>query len=425
MKKINVAIMGLGTVGGGTYEILTENRELIASTHGVDVEVVKILDKSVDRITMRGLPVSLAVTDLDEILKDKSISIVVETMGGVEPAKTFITKALLAGKSVVTANKELLSKHWPELEKAAKKGKAGLYFEASCVGGVPIIRTLTESMQANRLSELMGIINGTTNYILTKMTEDGMSYDAALKEAQALGYAEFNPTADVDGYDAMYKLSILSSLAFNTCIPYNEIYREGITGITQRDIRIGKDMGYTLKLLAIGRRAGNKVEARVHPTFVPNDHPLASVRGAFNAVFLKGDFVDDIMLYGRGAGARPTGSAIVSDIIYCALRETPLYTSFENNGKVAQDMEIAPDFSSKYYLALSALDKPGILAQITGILGKHGISISKMQQDESDDEFAEIILLTHHTKEKSVQAAVEELKSLSGVIKINGLIRVI
>ena len=219
MKKINVAIMGIGTVGGGTYEILTKNRDFLRKTQGVDFEVTKVLDKNLERIRSFGIPDGKAASSVDEIAADKDISIVVETMGGVEPAKTFIEKVLRAGKSVVTANKELVSKHWPDLEAAAKKGGAGLYFEASCVGGVPIIRALQEGLQANKVDSLVGIINGTTNYILSKMTDEGVSYADALKEAQQLGYAEFNPTADVEGFDAAYKLSILSSLAFHTCIP--------------------------------------------------------------------------------------------------------------------------------------------------------------------------------------------------------------
>ena len=310
-KKVNVAILGLGTVGGGTYDILTQNHDMIVRTQGLDFCVRRILDRDRDRVVARGVSPDAVTCNIDDIVNDKEIDVVVETMGGVEPAGSFIAKLLESGKTVVTANKELIGKCWHKLEPIAKAHGAGLYFEASCVGGVPIIRTLNESMQANHICELYGIINGTTNYILTKMTEEGLSYETALREAQQLGYAEFNPSADVDGFDAVYKLAILSSLAFHTSIPYTHIYREGITRITADDIKSANELGYVVKLLAIGRREGNRIEARVHPTFVPKDHPLASVRGAFNAVLLTGDFVDDIMLYGRGAGARPTGSAIV------------------------------------------------------------------------------------------------------------------
>ena len=242
MKKLKVAIMGLGTVGGGTYDVLTRNREVIKSGYGVDVEVVKILDKSPKRLADKGASEKLFAANIDEIVSDPDISVVVETMGGLEPAGSFIIKALESGKSVVTANKELLSKRLDELLASADKGGSGLYIEASCVGGVPIIRTLTESMQANRVTELTGIINGTTNYILTKMSEEGDDYAYALGEAQKLGYAEFDPTADVEGFDAAYKLSILASLAFHTRIPLDKIYREGISKITSRDISVGKSM---------------------------------------------------------------------------------------------------------------------------------------------------------------------------------------
>ncbi|MCI9518249.1 MAG: homoserine dehydrogenase [Clostridia bacterium] len=421
MKKIKVAIMGLGTVGGGTYEVLTRNRDVIASGYGVDAEVVKVLDRSEDVLVSRGVPAEKFAGNIDEIIKDDDISVVVETMGGLEPAGTFIIKALKSGKSVVTANKELLAKRFDELEEAAKEGGAGLYFEASCVGGVPVIRTLTDSMQANRITEIMGIINGTTNYILTKMSEDGLTYAAALKEAQKLGYAEFDPTADVEGFDAAYKLSILASLAFHTRIPLSGIYREGISKVTPKDIAVGRSMGYTLKLLAIGRKnADGSAEARVHPAFVPESHPLSSVRGAFNAVFLKGDFVDEIMLYGRGAGAHPTASAIVSDIIYCADREEPLRLDFKNG-----EASLADDFSSEYYLSLTVADKPGILASITKVFGDCGISIGKMQQQVSAAGQAEIIILTHTTKESAVRTATERLESLGGVKKLNTTLRVI
>ena len=426
MKTVNVAIMGIGTVGGGTYEILKKNRAHIKKTQGVDIAVTKILDRSAELIEKRTGNKNIATTNLDDIISDDSISIVVETMGGVEPAKTFIKKALAAGKSVVTANKELISKHWSELEQTAKAGGAGLYFEASCVGGVPVIRTLTESIQGDNVLEIMGIINGTTNYILTKMTEEGMSYSQALKGAQEKGFAEFDPTADVEGFDATYKLSILSSLAFHTCIPYTEIYREGISNISVSDIESAKDFGYTIKLLAIGKKKGNSVDVRVHPAFVPNSHPLASVRNEFNAVFLKGDSVDNIMLYGRGAGALPTGSAIVSDIVYCAKQAAPRYTDFDNNGKVNSPISIESDFKSKYYISLFVADKPGVLSKFTEVLGNNEISLnSVIQKGNADDGVVRIIFLTHETSEHAVRKAIEEIKQLKVVNSVDSIIRVI
>lgn len=424
MKTVYVAIMGLGTVGGGAYEILTANRDKIAAAYGVDVRVKKVLGRNEAKLRAKVEPGQVCL-DLDEILSDPEISIVVEVMGGVEPAKTFIEKAMKAGKSVVTANKELISKHWGKIEKVAKENGVGFYFEASCVGGVPIIRTLKESMQGDNIEMITGIVNGTTNYILTQMTEDGMDYDDALKMAQSLGYAEANPAADVEGYDAMYKLSILSSLAFHTCIPYTAIYREGITRLTKNDVEYGKRMGYTLKLLAIGKKNGNTVEVRVHPTFVKNSHPLASVSGAFNAVFIKGDFVDDVMLYGRGAGARPTGSAIVGDVVYCATHETPEYTDFDNNGKVADGIVIADDFMGKYYVALTVEDTAGALSRIADVWGRNGVSIASISQSGSGEGTVPIIIMTHSASENAVRASVKTLGELDCVKSVDSLIRVI
>ncbi|MCI8413579.1 MAG: homoserine dehydrogenase [Clostridia bacterium] len=422
-KKVNVAILGLGTVGGGTYDILTQNHDMIVRTQGLDFCVRRVLDRDRDRVVARGVSPDAVTCNIDDIVNDKEIDVVVETMGGVEPAGSFIAKLLESGKTVVTANKELIGKCWHKLEPIAKAHGAGLYFEASCVGGVPIIRTLNESMQANHICELYGIINGTTNYILTKMTEEGLSYETALREAQQLGYAEFNPSADVDGFDAVYKLAILSSLAFHTSIPYTHIYREGITRITADDIKSANELGYVVKLLAIGRREGNRIEARVHPTFVPKDHPLASVRGAFNAVLLTGDFVDDIMLYGRGAGARPTGSAIVSDVVFAAKRKTHEYTDFAVSDKPDAGMEIADDFTSKYYIALTACDRAGVLAQVAKILGDCGVSIGTILQKEGKGEHATITFLTHTASEKAVTEALARIEKLEYVRSIDSLVR--
>ncbi|MBP5356625.1 MAG: homoserine dehydrogenase [Clostridia bacterium] len=424
MKTVNVAIMGIGTVGGGTYEILTENHDLLLKTQGIDFKVKKVLDKDISRIKRFGIPESAFASSIEDIISDDEISVVVETMGGVEPAKTFIEKVLLSGKSIVTANKELIAKHWPSLEQAAKKGKAGLYFEASCVGGVPIIRALQEGLQANNIEKIIGIINGTTNYILTKMTEENMSYAAALKEAQNLGFAEFNPTADVDGFDASYTLSILSSLAFNTCIPITSVYREGITGITVEDIAAGKELGYVIKLLAIGKKNGTDVEVRVHPAFVPVSHPLASVGGSFNAVFVKGDFVDELMFYGRGAGARPTGSAIVSDIVYASKRTSPLYTTFENNGKLDGSVNISGDLTSNFYISVSVKDIPGVLSSIAGIFASNNVSIESVVQ-KGKDGIAFIRFLTHAAKESEIRRAISEFSELDKSNRVISMIRVL
>ncbi len=424
MKKHKIAIMGFGTVGGGTYDILTQNRDHIRLTQGVDIEVKYVLDRSAECLEKRGADKSLFCSDVDALAADKEVELVVETMGGVEPAKTFITKMLRAGKSVVTANKELLAKSWSELEPIAKENGCGLFFEASCVGGVPIVRALGESFQGDKVQSIYGIINGTTNYILSKMSAEGVSYSQALAQAQALGFAEANPTSDVEGYDAAYKLSILGSLAFHTSLPYQSIYREGITRVTAADIINAKRLGYEIKLLAIGKRCGNDIEARVHPVFVEKNHPLASVSGAFNAVYLHGDFVGDLMFYGAGAGAHPTGSAIVSDIVK-ALCGKPTYCDFDNNGKLDKSVNLVGDFLSGYYICVTVDDKAGVLSRISTILSDNGVSIKAATQVPSDGNAATVVFLTHPSREHSVMRSLESIGKLASVRNIDSMIRVL
>ena len=349
MKKVGVAILGLGTVGGGTYQILKEKKEYFAKYHCLDVTVESVLEINEERLNRLGVDPAIVTKNIAEVVGNPNVDIVVELIGGIEPAKNFILTALKHGKTVVTANKELIAKYWHEIEETAKACNSGFYYEASCVGGVPIIRTLTESMQANEVESIKGIINGTTNYILTKMTDEGLDFDEVLKEAQKKGYAEANPTADVDGFDAAYKLSILSSLAFNVKVPLEKVYREGISKVTKEDISLGKELGYTLKLLAIGKRTSAGIEVRVHPAFIKNDHPLASVKGSFNAVFLMGDNVGEIMLYGKGAGSLPTGSAVVSDIIFAANRQDHFYVPFINSKEGEKGVKFNDDFSCELY----------------------------------------------------------------------------
>lgn len=424
MKTRKIAIMGFGTVGGGAYDILTANREYIRNTQGIDIEVKAILDRNSAPLSARGVDVSLFCSSADELASNPEIELVVETMGGVEPAKTFIIKMLEHGKSVVTANKELLAKHWCELEPIAKAHGCGLFFEASCVGGVPIIRALGESFQGDKVRAIYGIINGTTNYILSKMSKEGCDYAAALKEAQDLGYAEFDPTSDVEGFDAAYKLSILGSLAFHTCLPYGRIYREGITKVTARDIQNAHDLGYEIKLLAIGKRDGNSIEARVHPVFVPQDHPLASVSGAFNAVYLNGDFVGDLMFYGAGAGAHPTGSAIVSDVI-TALGGSNKYCDFDNCGKLDPAVELIGDFVSGYYICVTVDDKTGVLSRISTILSDNGVSIKSALQRAVNKDAATVVFLTHGANEHSVMHSLQSIAKLADVRSIDSMIRVL
>ncbi|MBO4962484.1 MAG: homoserine dehydrogenase [Clostridia bacterium] len=358
------------------------------------------------------------------VCDNKEIDVVVEVIGGTGVAKKFIEMALYAGKAVVTANKELIAKHWCELEKIAKENNAGLYFEASCVGGVPIIRVLNEAMQANNLLLLKGIINGTTNFILSKMTNEGLGYEEVLKEAQANGFAEANPTADVEGFDAAYKLSILSSLAFNKKVPLDKIYREGISNIDITDIKYGQELGYTLKLLAIAKDTDKGVEARVHPAFVKNDNPLASVNGPFNAVLLNGDMVDDIMLYGRGAGSLPTGSAIVSDIIFAGKSAEHKYSPFENTVEAGEKTLVNQNFETRYYLRITTENVAGVLKDITSAFVKYSISITSLLQKEATEEFASIIFITNTTSEQQINSALEEINKLKSVKKIDAKLRV-
>ena len=318
-----------------------------------------------------------------------------------------------------------MSKHWYEFEKAAKKSGAGLYLEATVGGGIPIIRTITDSMQANNIERVMGIINGTTNYILTKMSEEGRPFEEVLHEAQKLGYAEANPTADVEGFDAMYKLSILSSMAFHAHMPIDVIYREGITKLTAEDFEAARLLGYEIKLLAIGKKTGHAIEVRVHPTMVPKSHPLASVRGVFNAIFLTGHAVDDVMLYGRGAGCMPTASAVMSDVIYaCHAAGRHRYMTFRNEAGMSSEVELVRDFHCIYCIRLSVTDAPGTMASIAAVFAEHGVSLKDvLQLGERAGGSSHITFMTHMAQELSVQAALDAIQKLSCVQAVESVIR--
>ena len=426
MKKVGIAILGLGVVGSGTYKILTEHRDFYKQVHGIDFKVENVLERNRARALSLGVAAENIASNMAEICSNSEVDIVVEVMGGVEPAKSFVLAALNAGKSVVTSNKELFCKYSHELEKAAKKNNCGLFFEASCVGGVPVIRTLLDNLQGNKITSMIGIINGTTNYILTKMSDCGASYEKILEEAQSLGYAEADPTADVEGFDAAYKLSILSSLAFHTKIPFSKVYREGIMAIDPCDIEYGKKLGYVMKLLAVGKNSDSGIEVRVHPAFVNSSHPLAAVNDSFNAVYVTGDSVGDIMLYGRGAGALPTGSAIVGDIIYCATHDNFNYSTFNNTEKADPSTKFVTNFQSAYYLRLDAKDKAGVLSKVSSVLSKHNISVAEViQENKKVNGVVPLILVTHETFEKNVNKAVDEINSIENLAKVASVIRVV
>ena len=429
MKKVGVAILGLGVVGGGTYKILEEHKEFYKKAHGLDITVENVLELRKERALELGISESKIASNMAEICSNPDVDIVIEVMGGVEPAKTFVLAALNAGKSVVTSNKELFCKYSHELEKAARKKNCGLYYEASCVGGVPVIRALLDNLQGNKITSMMGIINGTTNYILTKMSaaNGGFSYADVLKEAQSLGYAEANPTADVEGYDASYKLSILSSLAFHTKIPFSKVYREGITNVAAEDIVYGKQLGYVLKLLAIGKNTDKGIEVRVHPTLIKSSHPLASVNDSYNAVYITGDAVEDVMLYGRGAGALPTGSAIVGDVIYCAKQnQNYQYSTFNNTEEADPSTKFIDNFKSAYYIRMTAVDRTGVLSKVSAVFARYGISVAQMIQ-EGDGNSGEVplIFVTHETKENNVKKAIADINSTNDIATVKSFIRVV
>ncbi|MDD3919943.1 MAG: homoserine dehydrogenase [Eubacteriales bacterium] len=429
-KKVNVAILGFGTVGSGVYRVLTENHNDILHRDGIDFQVKRILVRDFEHEpNLHMAPRETFTTALADITGDASVSIVVECMGGVEPAKTFILSALNAGKSVVTSNKEVMSKHWPEFEAAAKASGAGLYLEATVGGGIPVLRTITDSLQANNITGVMGIINGTTNFILTKMSEEGRDFADVLKEAQQLGYAEANPEADVEGFDATYKLSILSSMAFHAHMPIESIHREGITKLTAEDFEVARQMGYEIKLLAIGKKRGNEIEVRVHPTMIPKTHPLAAVRGSFNAIFLSGNAVDDVMLYGRGAGQMPTASAVVGDMIYAVHNEgRHRYMTFANVPGMSTGVKLATDWESIYCVRVRAADQPGVLCAVSGVFAKHGVSLKNVLQfsdgSGAPEHVAAISFVTHKAHEQAVQAALEEIGKLDTVLEVESVIRV-
>ena len=409
MKSVKIAIMGMGTVGGGVYRLIQMEGERIAREQGVKLEVKKTLalDYSVQ------VPEEIKAADVHEIASDPEISIVIELMGGMEPAKTFIKTMLEAGKTVVSANKQLIANAWPELEASAKKGGAGFYFEASVGGAIPIIRTVNTSLQANTIRSIQAIINGTTNFIMTKMCDEGGDFEDVLKEAQELGYAEANPTADVDGFDAMYKLSILSSLAFCSRMPIEKIYREGIRDVSKKDIDCIKSLGKQVKLLAIAKKEGKEVELRVHPTIISGDHMLATVKGSFNAVFLECSMADDLMLYGRGAGDLPTASAVVSDVLNAAVEEKPSYAHFENaEGTVDPDIHFNDNWETGYYLRLGSAE-PAARQKAGAALAEQGVEISREIALEDDT-----VLIVERAKERSVQAAVAQMGGVASLLRM-------
>jgi homoserine dehydrogenase len=429
-QKIGVGIIGLGTVGGGTFRILRDNAELIRHRIGVPVEVVKIAVRDVHRDRSLDIPNTLLTNDPAAVANDPNVDIVVEVIGGYDPARELILAAIGHGKHVVTANKALLAVHGSEIQAAARRAGVMIGFEASVGGGIPVIKALKEALAANRILSIYGIINGTSNYILTKMTDEGRAFDDVLREAQRAGYAEADPTFDVGGIDTAHKLAILVSLAFGLPIKPDQIFTDGITAISPLDIDFARVFGFKVKLLAIAKMHDAKVEARVHATMVPDEYPIAKVSGVYNAIQIVGDACGDIMLYGRGAGALPTGSAVVGDIIDIA-RQILMEPSrtLPANALGAEipvpGLQPVESITSVYYFRLMARDEPGVLSQISGILGRHRISIAQMiQRGRKEGGSVPLVIMTHTALERDIQSALVEVQSLSCVTEKPVLIRV-
>ncbi len=429
-SSIQVGLIGFGTVGTGVVKILQQQADLIARRVGVPVSLVKIAD--LDVTTDRGVAVSseLLTTQAMDILDDPEVDVVVELIGGHEPAKRFILQALERKKGVVTANKALLADHGEEIFEAVFKSSGDIGFEASVGGGIPILRSLTEGLAGNQFSSIMGIMNGTSNYILTRMTQEKRDFDEVLAEAKREGYAEADHSLDVDGIDAAHKLAIMVNLAYGTPVSMSEIYTEGISRLTTIDMEFAKEFGLTIKLLGIAKYEDHTIEARVHPTLVPSGSPIAQVNGVYNAIHLIGDSVEDVVLYGKGAGSLPTASAVVGDIIDLArnrlqgISSRVPATAFKWEARRPIPIKPMADIESMYYLRCMVNDQPGVLSKISGLLGAHGISISSvLQRGRKEGHPVPLVILTHHSFERAIQAALEEINALSVISEPTMLLR--
>ena len=423
MKKIKIGLLGLGTVGTGVYKLIRKRADVMEQTAGAQLEIKKILVHNKNK-KREGVDESLLTDNWREILEDEEIQIIIEVIGGMEPAKTMIMEALRAGKNVVSANKDLIAEEGRELFDAAREHEKDFLFEAAVAGGIPIIRPLKQCLAANEISDVLGIVNGTTNYILTKMFEDGMEFDDALKQAQELGYAEADPTADVEGLDAGRKVAIMASIAFHSRVVFSDVYTEGITKITAADIAYAKEFDSVIKLLGVARNAGDGIEVGVYPVMLPKDHPLASVRDSFNAVFIHGDAVDDAMFYGRGAGEMPTASAVAGDVIDVA-RDL----AYDCTGRISctcyRQIPVKDfgEVQNKFFLRMQVKNRPGVLAQIAQVFGGHKVSIARVVQKNAHSDRAELVIVTEKVKERHMKDAIGELKQMESIYEISSVIR--
>ncbi|WP_047533069.1 homoserine dehydrogenase [Methylotenera sp. N17] len=423
MKVLKVGLLGIGTVGGGTYTVLTRNQAEIERRLGASVQVVQVADRNIAH-AKQVTGGQVAVTDdAFAVVNNPEVDVVVELIGGYTVAKELVLKAIENGKHVVTANKALLAVHGNEIFKAAAAKGVMVAFEAAVAGGIPIIKALREGLSANRIEWVAGIINGTTNFILTEMREKGLAFSDVLGEAQRLGYAEADPTFDVEGIDAAHKLTIMASIAFGMPMQFDQAYTEGITKLTTKDIKYAEELGYRVKLLGISKKTEAGVELRVHPTLIPEKRLIANVNGAMNAVVVKGDAVGPTLYYGAGAGAEPTASAVVADLVDIArlasasAEQRVPYLGFQLAQQFALNVLPIAEVNSAYYIRMRAMDKPGVLAEVTKILGDRDISIDAMMQKEPQEgeSEADIVILTHITMEKNMDAAIEAIEALSAI----------
>ena len=425
--SVGIGLMGLGVIGSGVAKVLLGKADTLARQAGCPLVLKKILEQDLDRHGSLGIEPELFTTNFSEVLSDTDIDIIVELIGGEYPAFEFISQAIVAGKHVVTANKEVMAKHGYDLLALARKHQVDIRYEASVGGGIPLIAPFQRDLVINDILGIHAIVNGTTNYILTRMAQDGLDFSVALRQAQELGYAEANPANDVEGLDAAYKLAILATIAFGFEIKPEDIYHEGISRLSARDFRYARELNYAIKLLAIGKRVEDSVEVRVHPAFIPEDSLLAQVNGVYNAIDVDADLVGKVIFYGQGAGPSPTSSAVVADVVNIAqnigygvgsIPEMPFGS--RNSVKPMSEIE------TRYYLRMNVVDQSGVLAQISRVLGEYSISISSVIQKETDllNQTAEIVIMTHPAREQAVQEALEEMENLSVIKEINNFIRV-
>ena len=423
MKKIKIGLLGLGTVGTGVYKLIGRRADSMEKTIGAELEIKKILVHNMNK-KRDGIDPSLLTDDWREIVEDDEIQIIVEVMGGMEPAKTIILEALRAGKNVVSANKDLIAEEGRILLDTAQENGKDFLFEAAVAGGIPIIRPLKQCLAANEISDVLGIVNGTTNYILTKMFEDGMEFEDALRQAQELGYAEADPAADVEGLDAGRKAAIMASIAFHSRVVFSDVYTEGITKITAADIEYAREFDSVIKLLGVARSTETGIEVGVYPMMIGKEHPLASVRDSFNAVFIHGDAVDDAMFYGRGAGEMPTASAVVGDVIDAARDLT--YGCTGRISCTCYRQIPVKDFGeveNKFFLRMQVKNRPGVLAQIACVFGEHNVSIARVVQKNARKDQAELVIVTENVKEKHMKNALGELGGMDSISEISSVIR--